>query len=139
MIVRLTLCNESSKRGMCRHTLQQFSSEGHYCKPPSGRGLTGSPEECSACAACPLLRHRHASSPGTTVVLLAYCCPPSPVLPHSKFLTLDVADCADDVIVQQVLQDLVLLGLSIEHNITHHTTHNTQNQPTTAANDSKKA
>lgn len=69
---------------------------------------------------------------------------PLPVLPHSQLLTLDVADCADDVIVQQVLQDLVLLGLMTntpQHTTTHTTQYivqNTQKQPTKSANDSKQ-
>ena len=35
----------------------------------------------------------------------------TPVLSHSQLLALDVADGADDVVVEEVLQDLVLLSL----------------------------
>lgn len=73
-------------------------------------------------------QHTHTDCCECTTQCLLYCCVmydnknygPLPVLPHSQFLTLDVADCADDVVVQQVLKDLSLLSLQTP---THKWTH----------------
>lgn len=49
----------------------------------------------------------------------------APVLPHTQLFTLDVAHTADYVVVHQVLQDLLLLGLSVPSDTQQATPHNT--------------